>query len=800
MIKNYLKSAFRNLTRNKAYGATSVVGLAVGIAACLLIFLVVDFELSFDNFHKDRRRIFRVVSVPFKQGMNSVTTAGVPLPVAGSLRTEYPQLQNVAAIFARDGQVTVPTPGNKSSQNKFKEEKSVYYAEPSFFDIFQFDWLAGDPKTGLIEPNTAVLTQETAKRYFGDWQTAIGKTIQFNNKEIYQITGILKNPPSNTDFPLKIVISYKSLKNVDLNDWEGTFSRGYCFVLLPQNLSATQFNLYLRDFVKRHKSPDHINEGLMLQPLAEMHFDSRFGNFNGQVFTRELITALSVIGIFLLVIACVNFVNLATAQALYRSKEVGIRKVLGGIRRQLIIQFMAETIVISIISVLLGLMIAKFALPYMNAMLAMHLDMRLNNSSLIIFLVLVTACVSILSGTYPSFVLSGFNPIQTIKNNIVSRSAGGTSLRKGLVVFQFCIAQLLIVSVLIVVSQMNFLRHANLGFDKEAILAVPVPSDSLSQTRMEDVRIQLLQQPGIRNVSFSTFSPADDSYWNNRFKFDHASRQTEFLTYFKWADTAYFSTYKIQFLAGRPYGASDTVREFVVNETLVKKLGLKSPGDIIGKEINFWDQTRAPVVGVVKDFNGSSMHDPISPMVLACWKDNYQVMGVKIRPDHAQQTISAIEKIWNTAYPDYLFEYQFLDEKINNFYQSENQLSLLYKIFAGIAIFISSLGLYGLVSFMAVQRSREVGVRKVLGASIANILLLFSKEIGMLIVFAFLIAAPVAYYFMHYWLERFAFRIHIGILIFLITMAGSIIIAGLTVIYRAYKAAVANPVISLRSE
>jgi len=800
MFSNYFKTALRNLVRNKIYAAINITGLAVGIAACLLIFLVVQFELSFDNFHKNRDRIYRVVSVPYKQGMDFNARAGVPLPVAEGLRVDYPQLEKVAAIFARDRQVTVPSDGKNQIEKKFKEEKSFYFAEPSFFDIFHFQWLAGDPKTALTAPNTAVLTRETAEKYFGDWKTAIGKSIKVNNKDIYQITGIMKDIPVNTDFPLKIVASYKSLQDVDLTDWVGTYDRAYCFALLPSGLSASQFNLYLHDFVKKHKPADHVNDGLMLQPLAEMHFDSRFGNYNGRVFSKDLITALSLIAMFLLVIACVNFVNLATAQAIYRSREVGVRKVLGSNRRQLIAQFIGETGLITFISVVAAIGIATIALPYMNSLLAMNLKLNLNNSYLLLFLILVGIAATLLSGFYPAMILSGFNPINTIKNNITAKMVGGISLRKGLVVLQFCIAQILIISVLVVVSQTDYFRHASLGFDKDAIVNVPIPNDSLSQTKMETVRNQLLQQPAIKNVSFSTFSPSDDNYWNNVFKFDHSAKKTDFLTYFKWADASFFKTYNIQFIAGRSYTASDTLNEYVVNETLVKKLGIQNPRDILGKEINFWDQKKALVVGVVKDFHGTSLHDPITPIVLGCWKDTYGVIGIRIQPENTKQTLAAIEKIWNTAYPQYFYEYQFLDEKINNFYSEEGQLSQLYKIFAGIAIFISCLGLYGLVSFMTVQRTKEVGVRKVLGASIANIMYLFSKEFTILIGIAFLLAAPLAYYFMHRWLEGFAFRIHLGIGIFLLAIAGSILIAWLTVGYRAFKAAMANPVKSLRTE
>ena len=800
MIKNYFKTALRNLVRNKIYAAINITGLAVGIAACVLIFLVVQFELSFDNFHKDKDRIYRLVTVPYKENAGFNKTAAVPIPVAEGLRIDYPQLEKVAAIFGRDGQITVSSEDKNQPEKKFKEEGSLYFAEPSFFDIFHFEWLAGNSKTALTAPNTAVLTRETAEKYFGDWKSAIGKSIKYNNRDIYQITGILKNIPSNTDFPLKVVVSYKSLKNVDLTDWVGTYGHGYCFVKLPAELSAAQFNLYLHDFVKKHKPADHANDGIMLQPLADMHFNPEFGNFSGHLFSRKLITTLSLIALFLLIIACVNFINLSTAQAVNRSREVGVRKVLGSNRRQLILQFLIETGLITIFAVALAVCMAELSLPFLNELLLINLKLNINDPQLLLFLILVTVCVTLLSGFYPALVSSGFNPIHAFKNKFATEMVRGISLRKGLVILQFGIAQVLFICVLVMVSQMNYFHNSSLGFNKESIVNVPIPGDSISQAKMGIVRQELLEQPGITDVSFSTFSPLDNDIWNNYFKFDHSPNKTDFLTFFKWADASFFKTFHLEFIAGRPYAESDTLREFVVNETLVKKLGIRNPMDILGKEINFWDQKRALVVGVVKDFHTNSLQTPIIPCVMGCWKDAYGVIGIKIVPEKTKQTLAAIEKIWNATYPEYVYEYQFLDEKINNYYKEENRLSLLYEIFAGIAIFISCLGLYGLVSFMAVQRTKEVGVRKVLGASVINIMYLFSKEFTILIGAAFLIAAPLAYYFMESWLEGFAFRISIGVGIFLLAVGGSIVIACLTVGYTAFRAAIANPIKSLRTE
>jgi ABC-type antimicrobial peptide transport system permease subunit len=441
-------------------------------------------------------------------------------------------------------------------------------------------------------------------------------------------------------------------------------------------------------------------------------------------------------------------------------------------------------------------------LPLLKALLQVPLELNfITNPWLIVFLSAVGIIVSFLSGSYPSFVLSRFNPITALKTKVSAKMIGGISLRRGLVVLQFTIAHVLIIGTLIVVSQMDYFRNASLGFQKESILTVPIPTDSVSRNKMESVRNRLLQMPGVSGVTFAYASPSDDGNWNSDFKFDHSTKSTDFNANLKWADVDYFKTYNLSIVAGRSYYPSDTVKEFVVNETLVRKLGFHKPQEIIGKQIDFWDGTLVgEVVGVVKDFHSYSLRNPLSPVVMSTWKNLYQTIGIKLKPGNPKPTMAAVEALWNENYPAYVYEAEFLDHKIDNFYRQENQLSQLYKIFAAIAIFISCLGLYGLVSFMAVQRTKEVGIRKVLGASAARIVLLFSKEFTFLIGIAFIIATPVAYYFMKQWLQNYTYRINLGVGIFIVAILFSIVIAWITVGWRAIRAAMANPVKSLRSE
>jgi predicted permease len=672
--------------------------------------------------------------------------------------------------------------------------------------MFDFGWLSGSPEASLKGPNNAVLTQATAEKFFGTWRSAIGKTIKLENKTLYTITGILKNVPANTDFPLSIVVPYSAIGNTyikdNLNDWVSTFGGAYTFAVFPPELSVIKFNADMVSFAKKHKPAEYSKDAYIAQPLTEIHYDDRFGNFREHTFSHSLIKALILIGIFLLVIACVNFTNLATAQAVNRSREVGVRKVLGSNRHQLAFQFLSETALITIVALMAALAIAVTALPFLNKLLEVEMSLNFfTDPSLILFVFAVAIVVTLLSGIYPAIILSGFNPITALKSKVSAQMAGGISIRRGLVVLQFAIAHVLIIGMLIVVKQMDYFKNASLGFDKAAIINVPVPADSINHVKIDHLRNQLLANSDIQNVSFSFTSPSSEGNWSSDFKYNHATKTTDFSANLKWADADYFKTYHLQFVAGRPYYPADTVHEFVVNETLLRKLGIRDPKDAIGKEINFWNGVKvAKIVGVIRDFNSYSLREPMAPVVLSTWKDVYQTINIKIKAGSEKPVLAYVEKLWNQAFPDYVYEYKFLDETIRNFYKQENQLSQLYKIFAAIAIFISCLGLYGLVSFMAVQRTKEVGIRKVLGASVQNIVYLLSKEFTLLIIIAFVISAPVAYYIMHQWLQNYSYRIPLGISIFVLAIISSVVIAWITVGHRAIKAAMANPVKSLRTE
>ena len=801
---NFFRLTFRQAIRQKEQTIIKILGLAVGTAVCLLIFLIVRFETSFDDFHPSRDHIYRVVSV-FKTPLGIGYEPGVPFPTAPALRRDYPQLKQVASILSLggDGLITVETNNNKDNTNKdntkFREETGILYAEPQFFDMFAFRWLAGDKTTALNDPNTVLLTKSTAEKYFGSWTSAIGRSLKLDNSWLLKVTGILDDMPANTDFPLKVVISYATLHNTgvngQLNNWVGIFAQHYCFVTLPDNLSEAAFDKDLTDVVNRYKPPSNHNEGMMLLPLKDMHFDTRYNTFNNHPFSRDLIRTLSLIGLFVLLIACVNFVNLSTAQAVNRAREVGVRKVLGGTRAQLLTQFVAETGLLVLLATVVAAGLCELTLPFFDRLLGIKLNADFFlDPAMVKCLLAMMAATTFLAGFYPAVVLSGFDPVTAFKSRTAPRGRGSNLLRRILVVLQFTISQALIICVLIIVGQVAYFRSAPMGFDKDAVLLTHLPDHS----KMEFLRQQLKQQPGVEEVSFSFASPLDvNTDWNSDIEYNGV-QQHDFGVNLKWADSVYFKLYHLQPVAGRlaigPY-------DMVVNEAFVRKLGIHRPEEAIGAKvlINAINDT-GTIKGVVRDFNIASLHDTIRPVLIEEWSQVYSTVNIKLSAAKINQTLPAIEKLWKATFPDDVYEYRFLDESIARYYEQENQLSSLYKIFAGLAVFISCLGLYSLVTFMAATRAREVGIRKTLGASVESIVYLFSREFTLLVLLAFLIAAPIAGYCMNQWLQNYAFHFHPGPLLFLEAIGVSIVIAWLSVGYKALKAALVNPVESLRTE
>ena len=795
MIKNYFKIAWRNLKKNKGYAFINIMGLALSITCGILIFSLVKYHLSFDNFHANADRIYRIVTEQHRDNVSY--TEGVPSPLGKALRTDYTFTEKVARIAAYDQQlVTINT---DNGIKKFKEKDGAAFTEPEYFSIFNFPLVQGNINTALNEPNTAIVTERIAKKYFGN-ENPVNKVIRVDNKVDCKITGVLKDLPANTDQKTEIYISYATLKDYNAwlakdDSWGGIESAMHCYALLKKGVTPDAVEKVLPTYVTKYRSKSKNVHHYKLQPLSDIHFNPHYG---GAMEKRNL-WVLSLIGFFLIITACVNFINLATAQALNRSKEVGVRKTLGSLRAQLFWQFITETGLITLIATIAAYGLSWLALPYVNEWFGIQVSLNIIGSwQLPVFMLLLTVLVTFFSGSYPGIILSGFKPVQAIKGKLSQQSVGGLNTRRSLIVTQFAISQVLIIGMIVVMGQMKYAKQSDLGFNKDGVVMIPFASgaDSTAATTLQN-RFSAI--PGVEKVSLCFTAPLDEEGWTTSARYDNHTEDEAFRVSYKAADQFYLSTFDLKLIAGRNFFPSDTAREYIVNETMLSKLGILSPNDIIGKTLRV-DGTPAPVVGVVKDFHDKSFHEDINAVCISSLSRLYQSFAVKINLANKKTTMAALEKAWSAMSPNSIYESELLDENIAAFYETEDLMLKLVQVFSLIAIFIGCLGLYGLVSFMAAQKTKEIGIRKVLGSSVAQILWLFGKEFARLIVIAFLLATPLAWWAMNSWLQDFKFRINISIWFFVFAVSITFIVAAVTVSYQAIKAAIANPVKSLRTE
>jgi predicted permease len=797
MLKNYFKIAWRNLLRNKAYSLINISGLALSMACGILIFSLVKYHLNFDNFHPNADRIYRIVTEQHRDNIGY--TQSVPSPLGKAFRDDYTFGEKVARIASFNNQLITLITGTKIQ--KFKEIEGIAFTEAEFFDIFNYPLLHGDKNTALSKPNTAIITEKIAQKYFGN-ADPLDKTFWLENKIPFRVTGVLKNLPKNTDIKTEIYLSYSTLKSYDEwlgsdDAWGGIRGGMECYVLLRPNITVTQVEKVMPAYVKKYRPKSKNIHHYKLQPLAEIHFDARYGG----TMEKRNIWILSFIGLFLITTACINFINLATAQALKRAKEVGIRKVLGGVKKQLFWQFMAETALITVIGVMMALYISSGVLPYLNDFFKTEIQINLlTDWQLCLFVLGLALLVTFLSGSYPSLILAGFQPVIALKGKLSQQNIGGFNTRRVLIITQFAISQILIIGMMIIMNQMRYAKQSDLGFDKEAITMIPIGADSTGIV-MNTLKNKFLRLAGVEKVSLCFAAPASNESWGNTIKFDNQAEEANFRTSIKSADASYLTTFSLDLVTGRNLFPSDTAREFLVNEAFVRKLNLRSPEEVIGKIISTnGGQMKAPIVGVVKDFHDRSFHEEISAIAITTNKYEYSNYAIKLNMKNAKATLATIEKIWSQQHPSQIFEYQFLEEDIAKFYEIEQTMLYLIQSFSFIAIFIACLGLYGLILFMVAQKAKEIGIRKVLGGSIAHILWIFGKEFTRLVLLAFLIAVPIAWWLMDAWLQDFKFRIQINIWTFVGAMMSSLLIASLTVSYQVIKAAMLNPVEVLKNE
>jgi predicted permease len=808
MLKNYFKSAIRSFLKNKVITLITIVGLAIGISAALVIYQIVQYDYSFDKYEPDGNRIYRIVS----QGPNW-NNSGVPSPLHEAVQRKIAGIQTTAAFFEfNDWNTKVSIPqGNNQSPKVFKNQQDIVFADSSYFDIFPHQWLAGNATASLNTPYQLVLSESRAKLYFPNLPLSqiIGKTVVFNDTINTVISGIVKDLMSATDFNNKEFIALSTIPNSGLkpyynwDQWGNTNSVNQLFVKLTPGISPRQINVQLKNIFKASLPPDEFNdkEKHFLQPLSDIHFNTAF---DGKA-SKSTLHNLILLAIFLLLLGAINFINLSTAQASQRAKEVGVRKTLGSSKGQLISQFLTETFLLTVVATAISVLITPILMKIFSGYIPEGLKFAgIGQPHIIIFLVLLIIAVSLFSGIYPALIMTKFNPVTAMKN--VSSNASVTRsawIRKTLIVTQFIIAQVFIIGVLMVNKQIHYSLDKNMGFQKNAIINFYVPMNFFHPGNQKNVVLEnkIRALSGVREVSLGNQSPAFNGVMTTQVTYKEGKKEITIQPDMRSGDTSFISVYRIPIMAGRNVLQTDSATELLINETLAHRLGFKNPRDAVGKFLEFQGR-EMPIVGVMADFNAASVRRAIHPLIFYSDLQYGYVMHIALQPDMNTwpSTIAQIKKDWTTIYPDQDFDYTFLDKTIANFYKQDVKLSKLLAWAACIAIFIGCLGLLGLVIFMANQRTKEIGIRKVLGASVMQIITLLSKDFMLLVGLAFIIAVPVAWIAMNKWLQNFAYHTKLSWWVFItggtIMLVFALIILGI----RTGRAAMANPVESLRTE
>ncbi|MBO0948223.1 FtsX-like permease family protein [Fibrella forsythiae] len=804
MLQSYFTIAFRTLRRNRLYALINVTGLGLGIGCALLLFALVRYHFRTDTHHTKYDRIYQLTSA-FKTPDGDFVTPGVPETFGQALKTDHPEIEHLAMIEEWEGpMVIVPaatTAGTSTLDKKFKEaEAKGAFTEPAYFQIFDYNWVAGGP-ADLSQPGTLVLSAKSAIKYFGT-TNALGRILKLDGRTSARVVGVFTDYADNTDYPYELIGSRASLKDFFGRPFNESFtntnSSTHCFVTLNDTYTPANWNRDLPAFLKKHNPNNVKNTRYPLTPLSELHFDTDFYGVS-----KNLILSLFVIGLFLVITACINFVNLATAQAMNRAREVGVRKVMGSTRNQLLGQFMGETALIVLLAMMVAIGVFSYGLSLAQTYL--HGAFRFTfyfTPSVLGWVALLMGGVILLAGLYPALVLAGFRPVVALAGKITTRQAGGFTVRRGLVVTQFAISQMLVIGLVVVASQLNYVQNKDLGFKQNAMLTIRLPSTPEQDlSKMATFRNLATAMPDVTGFSYSMSGPPQSGWVSQTtIRFDTRAEEEKFGPQQAWIDDKYVPLFGLKLVAGRNLNPSDTMREALVNEAMVRKLGFSKPEQVLGKYIHKGGSPSMPIVGVLKDFNQSDLKSAIGPSFFSTSAKNYHGANLQLQTGNYQRVISQLETAYNRVYPESYFDHQFVDDQIEERYQEEQTMGRLVNFFAAVALLIGCMGLYGLVLFMVSQRTKEIGVRKVLGASVASILWLFNQEFVRLIAFAFLLAAPAAWWVMNQWLESFQYRINFGPAIFVIALLATVVVAVLTVSYQSIKAALVNPVKSLRSE
>jgi len=813
MLRNYIKIAWRNMGRHKVFTFINVVGLALGLCACMVIFLVSRYELSFDNFHPDKERIYRIGS---KMKVSSMNDGDVPPPVVAALRKELTGIESVAGYFPwYSPAVKIPAAG---STRKFESKPDeVIIADSGYFSIFKYEWLAGNPTAALNDAFKVVLTEDKARQYFGSIAPAamIGKDIIYEDSLQVTVSGIVKNWTANSDFAKTDFISFATiqssfLKNTrHLENWQmikgmGQYFWPVAFVKLAKGATIDRVNAQLNSLVKEKMGQETAKGFVMqLQPLSDIHFNSSYSDESIRKANLPTLYALMAIAAFILIIAAINFINLATAQSLQRAKEIAVRKVLGSSRKSLVFQFLAETFLLCLVAITLAALFVKPVLALFNDFIPKGVQFDITNPATLLFLAAVTVVTSLLAGFYPARIASRYLPVTTLKGASIQKGSESWWLRKALIIFQFSISLGFVIGVLVIGKQIRYMLRSDFGFKTDEIVTLDNWSwqDDINKTKFVSEKIK--QIPGVDKVILE-FGPPMGWGVNMSGVTYKGKVENKLDVQFDSGDENFISFYQMKIVAGRNITHSDSLTEFVINETCSKALGFSTPQDAIGKFL-FWNQRTIPIAGVVADFHQGSFRDAIRPLVIGHQPFMERSIAIKLASAGkdagvVREVLAKVEKIWKQNLPEKTFLYSFIDDTAASFYESERKTSKLMQSAMAITIFISCIGLFGLVMFTAEKRRREIGIRKVLGASVANITVLLTREFETLVVLSLFIASPLAWIFMNKWLQGFAYRIPVNGWIFILAGLAGIFITLVTVSFHAIKSAIANPVKSLRTE
>ncbi len=805
MYLNYLKIAFRNLLRHKLFSFINIFGLAVGLACCLLIALFISQELSYDRYHTHADRIYRVGRYfNGDDGSRSLQLANIAPPFAPLLKNDFPAVEEATRLLQHKAVMAV------NPQKTFTEE-NVFFAEPSFFKLFTVPLRSGNAQTALSEPNTILLTEKLVVKYFPK-QNPVGQFVRLDNKVTLKVSGVFKDFPVNSHFHPNFLVSFSTLQDSTLfgrhNLADFNINRFTTYLLVPPQYNVANISAQLPAFLDRHieyqnTRPSSYNN-LFLQKLTDIHLHSHLDTeleANGDV---RQVYVFAVIALFILLIACINFMNLATARSALRAKEIGVRKVMGASQGKLVVQFLSESLLFVCIAVLLAVVLTDLALPLMNKLTGKELYFNPANGWLTGLVVLGLALlVGLVAGSYPAFYLASFQPVKVLKGKIISGNRT-VSLRQALVVLQFAISVVLVVSTAVVYKQLGYLRHKALGLNKDYIITLPYAPQLAP--RYQAFRNELLATNTISQVARSIEAPSErllNSLGEMGIETGTTYKEAPMSFEFLGIDHYFVPTYKIKMLVGRNFSEAyptDTSKAFLLNESGVKALGFKTPQQALGITLDYGDR-RAKIVGVLPDFHFESMHQKIKPLLFMIPQEQeYRHLSVKLAGADLKAGMVQLEKTWKQFLPDYPFDYTFLDQKFGRLYAAEQRQGLLFTIFAGIAILIACLGLFGLAAFATEQRTKEIGIRKVLGASVSSIVTMLSKDFLKLVLLANLVAWPIAWYGMSRWLQDFAYRTPLSWSTFGLAALLAGTIALLTVSFQAIKAALANPAESLRNE